>query len=61
VLQVLYSAPSWELLRNFWGMDAVQAADTIELGLRGFLAGLRVQSRPTNNDRATSGRKRRKP
>jgi AcrR family transcriptional regulator len=39
-LQVLYSAPSWELLRTFWGMDADQAADTIELAIRSLLAGL---------------------
>lgn len=39
-LQVLYSAPSWELLRTFWGMDAGQAADTIELAIRSLLAGL---------------------
>src|ERR1700683_5274716 len=41
-LQVLYSAPSWELLRTFWGMDADQAADTIELAIRSLLAGLRA-------------------
>ena len=44
VLQVLYSAASWELLRNFWEMDAAEAADTIELGIRGLLDGLRAQA-----------------
>jgi AcrR family transcriptional regulator len=39
-LQVLYSAPSWDLLRTFWEMDATQAADTIELAIRSLLAGL---------------------
>jgi AcrR family transcriptional regulator len=39
-LQVLYSAPSWDLLRTFWNMDARQAADTIELAIRSLLAGL---------------------
>jgi AcrR family transcriptional regulator len=39
-LQVLYSAPSWELLRTFWGMDAGQAAETVELAIRSLLAGL---------------------
>jgi hypothetical protein len=39
-LQVLYSAPSWDLLRTFWHMDASQAADTIELAIRSLLAGL---------------------
>jgi AcrR family transcriptional regulator len=41
-LQVLYSAPTWELLRSFWGMDATQAADTVELAIRALLAGLRA-------------------
>ena len=39
-LQVLYSAPSWDLLRTFWHMDAAQAADTVELAIRSLLAGL---------------------
>jgi AcrR family transcriptional regulator len=41
-LQVLYSAPAWELLRTFWGMDAAQAADTVELAIQALLAGLRA-------------------
>ena len=41
-LQVLYSATAWEMLRSFWGMDAVQAADTVELAIRAMLAGLRL-------------------
>ncbi len=40
-LQVLYSAPAWELLRSFWGMDASAAAETMELAIRAMLAGLR--------------------
>jgi len=40
-LQVLYSAPSWDLLCTFWGMNASEAADTIELAIRSLLAGLR--------------------
>jgi len=43
-LQVLYSAPSWDLLRTFWNMDASQAADTIELAIRSLLAGLATAS-----------------
>jgi AcrR family transcriptional regulator len=43
-LQVLYSAPSWDLLRTFWNMDASQAADTIELAIRSLLAGLPTAS-----------------
>jgi AcrR family transcriptional regulator len=43
-LQVLYSAPSWELLRNFWQMDAAQAADTIELAIHCLLSGLRLDA-----------------
>jgi AcrR family transcriptional regulator len=46
VLQVLYSAASWELLRNFWDMDASEAADTIELGIRSLLGGLRQDADP---------------
>jgi AcrR family transcriptional regulator len=45
-LQVLYSAPSWDLLRTFWNMDASQAADTIELAIRSLLTGLRAASQP---------------
>jgi hypothetical protein len=47
-LQVLYSAPSWDLLRTFWQMDAAQAADTVELAIRSLLAGLPAvsQSQP---------------
>jgi AcrR family transcriptional regulator len=41
-LQVLYSAPSWELLRSFWGLDGSQAAEVVELALRSLLGGLRV-------------------
>jgi AcrR family transcriptional regulator len=41
-LQVLYSAPTWELLRSFWGMDATQAANTAELAIHAMLAGLRA-------------------
>jgi AcrR family transcriptional regulator len=43
-LQVLYSASAWELLRSFWGMDATQAADAIELAIRALLAGLRADA-----------------
>jgi AcrR family transcriptional regulator len=43
VLQVLYSAASWDLLRSLRDMDAVEAADAIELGIRSFLSGLRLQ------------------
>ena len=41
-LQVLYSAATWEFLRNFWGMDATEAADTVELAIRALLTGLRA-------------------
>jgi len=51
VLQVLYSATSWDLLRSFWGMDATEAADAIELGIRCLLSGLRQHVSPqTTND-----------
>jgi AcrR family transcriptional regulator len=51
-LQVLYSAPSWELLRSFWGMDAAQAADVIELAIRSMLTGLQVRVRGEISERA---------
>jgi AcrR family transcriptional regulator len=44
VLQVLYSAASWDFLRNFWEMDAAEAADAIELGIHSFLSGLRLNA-----------------
>ena len=43
VLQVLYSAASWDLLRSLRDMDAAEAADAIELGIRSFLGGLRLR------------------
>jgi len=50
VLQVLYSAASWDLLRSFWDIDATEAADVIELGIRSFLSGLRLHAhRQTTN------------
>jgi AcrR family transcriptional regulator len=52
VLQVLYSAASWDLLRSFWDMDAGEAGDTIELGIRSLLSGLRLHvRRQTTTDR----------
>jgi len=45
-LQVLYSATTWEGLRYFWGMDAAQAADAVELAIRAMLAGLRLVTWP---------------
>jgi AcrR family transcriptional regulator len=48
-LQVLYSAPAWELLRSFWRMDAAQAADAIELAIRAMLAGLRAGAGQQNS------------
>jgi AcrR family transcriptional regulator len=42
-LQVLYSATSWDLLRIFWDMDAAEAAEAIELGIRSLLSGLSLQ------------------
>jgi AcrR family transcriptional regulator len=54
-LQVLYSAPSWDLLRTFWNMDARQAADTVELAIRSLLAGLPAVS-PGQPDRSASRR-----
>jgi AcrR family transcriptional regulator len=41
-VQVLYSAAAWDFLRTFWGMDATQAADVIELAIRSLLAGMRA-------------------
>jgi len=55
VLQVLYSAASWDLLRSFWDMDATEAADTIELGIRGLLTGLGLHAHgQTTSHRTTS-------
>ena len=52
VLQVLYSAAAWDLLRSFWEMDATEAADAIELGIRSLLTGLRVHvHEQASNDR----------
>ena len=53
--QVLYSAASWEFLRSFWGMDAVQAADAVELAIRALLAGLRAGA--WQQDHSSSQRK----
>jgi hypothetical protein len=45
VLQVLYSAASWDLLRGFWDMDATEAADAVELCIRSLLTGLGLHVR----------------
>jgi AcrR family transcriptional regulator len=55
VLQVLYSSASWDLLRGFWDMDAAEAADAIELGIRSLLTGLRLHvDRETASQRTPS-------
>jgi AcrR family transcriptional regulator len=55
VLQVLYSSASWDLLRSFWDMDAADAADAIELGIRSLLSGLRLPGHgQTTSDRVAS-------
>ncbi|MBV8300577.1 MAG: TetR family transcriptional regulator, partial [Candidatus Dormibacteraeota bacterium] len=61
VLQVLYSASTWELLRNFRDMDGAQAADAVELAIRSFLAGLRSFAQQQDRYDAVRHRKRRKP
>jgi len=38
-LQVLYSAPTWETLRTFWGMDGARAAAVVASAIRALLAG----------------------
>ncbi|HEV2700756.1 MAG TPA: TetR family transcriptional regulator [Steroidobacteraceae bacterium] len=38
--QVLYSAPSWQMLRTFWGMDAVEASAVVEQALSALAEGL---------------------
>lgn len=54
VLQVLYSAASWDLLRSFWDMDATEAADVIDLGIRSLLSGLRLHVRRPATSHATA-------
>jgi AcrR family transcriptional regulator len=62
VLQVLYSAVSWEFLRNFWDMDATEAADAIDLGIYSFLTGLRLHlGRETASNVTTSHEKGEEP
>jgi len=61
VLQVLYSAASWDLLRSFWDMDAGDAADTIALGIRCLLSGLAGEAGPPASDHIPPHRTRRKP
>jgi AcrR family transcriptional regulator len=39
--QILYSAPSWQMLRTFWGMDAVEASAVVEQALSALAEGLR--------------------
>ena len=54
VLQVLYSAASWDVLRSFWDMDATEAADVIDLGIRSLLSGLRLHVRGPATSQATA-------
>jgi len=42
-LQVLYSAPAWELLRTFWGMDAERSSAVVAFAIRSLLAGVRAR------------------
>jgi AcrR family transcriptional regulator len=61
-LQVLYSAASWDLLRSFWDMDAAEAADVIDLGIRSLLSGLRLHvHRPATSPATPSRPIRREP
>jgi hypothetical protein len=61
-LQVLYSAASWDLLRSFFDMDAAEAADTIGLGIRCLLSGLRLEAgQKTTSDHTTTHSTRRRP
>jgi AcrR family transcriptional regulator len=61
-LQVLYSAPSWELLRGFWDMDATRAADVVELAIRSLFAALRLDARDhATNDQPGSRQERTRP
>lgn len=39
-LQVLYSAPAWDLLRSLCELDGAEAAEVVALGIRALLAGL---------------------
>ncbi len=57
-VQVLYSASAWELLRSFWGMDAGQAAEVVELAIRALLEGLRTKCKPRARPRGGKGRRR---
>jgi AcrR family transcriptional regulator len=50
-LQVLYSAPAWDLLRSFWEMDAAEAAGVIELAIRSMVAGLQFRFGIQTSDR----------
>ena len=60
VLQVLYSASAWELLRNLRGMDGAQAADAVEFGIRSFLIGLRSFAQHSDNSHNAVRHRRRK-
>ena len=42
-LQVLYSAPAWELLRTFWGMDAARSSAVVAFAIQSLLAGVRAR------------------
>jgi AcrR family transcriptional regulator len=41
-LQVLYSATAWDQLNSFFGMDASEAADAVELAMRSVFTALRA-------------------
>ena len=41
-LQVLYSAPAWDLLCTFWGLDGAAAGGVVERAIRALLAGARM-------------------
>ncbi len=44
--QVLYSAMSWEYLREYWQMDAEEASATVQLALEAILTNARTATPP---------------
>jgi AcrR family transcriptional regulator len=56
--QVLYSAMSWEYLREYWQMDAHEASATVQLALRALLAYARTPPSPQTPRRSRPSKER---
>ncbi|HKE14969.1 MAG TPA: TetR family transcriptional regulator [Kofleriaceae bacterium] len=54
--QVLFSAASWELMRDYWDMDGAEAAAAVQLAMSAMFEGLRRRGRRAPSRRSSARR-----